>query len=107
MFLSESQSSDVAQRLETIEQTLDGFELAEADLRLRGPGEFFGTRQSGSLDLKLAKPSDTELLNNAREEARLIYQNDPNLEKPEHASLKKEVSIFWQGTDEAPIGTSK
>lgn len=107
MFLSESQSSDVAQRLETIERTLDGFELAEADLQLRGPGEFFGTRQSGSLDLKLAKPSDTELLNNAREEARLIYKGDPNLEKPEHASLKEEVTLFWRGTDEAPIDTSQ
>jgi ATP-dependent DNA helicase RecG len=107
MLLSESQSSDVTQRLETIERTLDGFELAEADLQLRGPGEFFGTRQSGSLDLKLAKPSDTELLNDAREEARLIYQTDPNLEKPEYAPLKAEVTLFWQGTDEAPIDTSK
>jgi len=62
---------------------------------LRGPGEFFGTRQSGLPDLKMAKLSDTRLLETARREARAIFQKDPALIKPEHRLLAMEYRKIW------------
>ncbi|PDV97606.1 ATP-dependent DNA helicase RecG [Candidatus Chloroploca asiatica] len=83
------------QRLEAMEQTNDGFKLSEVDLQLRGPGEFFGTRQSGTPDLKVARLADTRLLYAARNEAELILNDDVRLSKPEHALLKQKVDAFW------------
>jgi ATP-dependent DNA helicase RecG len=79
-----------------MEETQDGFALAEADLRLRGPGEFFGTRQSGLPDLKAARLSDVQLIEEAREEAARLLDEDPRLERPEHALLAAEVSRVWE-----------
>jgi ATP-dependent DNA helicase RecG len=83
------------QRLEAMEQTTDGFKLAEIDLQLRGPGEFFGTRQSGTPDLKVAQLADTRLLHAARMEAERLLADDPQLARPEHALLKHKVDAFW------------
>ncbi|NNJ10498.1 ATP-dependent DNA helicase RecG [Chloroflexales bacterium ZM16-3] len=83
------------ERLEALAQTSDGFKLAEIDLRLRGPGEFFGTRQSGTPDLKVAQLADTRLLVAARTAAEAILADDPQLAKPEHALLKQKVDAFW------------
>ena len=70
-----SQSGEASQRLETMVATSDGFAIAEADLRLRGPGEFFGTRQHGALGLHVANPlRDHELLELARREAFALVQ---------------------------------
>jgi len=69
--------------------------LAEEDLRLRGPGEFFGTRQSGLPDLRMAKLSDVGLLELARSEAIKLFQIDPSLDKPEHYLLAKELARVW------------
>ncbi|GAH96025.1 unnamed protein product, partial [marine sediment metagenome] len=64
--------------------------------RLRGPGEFFGTRQSGLPDLRMAKLSDVALLELARNEAIRLFETDPNLEMPEHHLLAKELAQVWQ-----------
>lgn len=84
-----------SERLKAIEETEDGFVLAEIDLELRGPGEFFGTRQSGMPDLKVAKLGDTRLLELARREAEAILADDPTLSQPPHAVLAERVAAFW------------
>lgn len=96
MFLAENPSEVGRERLDLIEKIQDGFRLAEEDLKLRGPGEFFGTRQSGLPDLRMAKLSDMALLELARIEAIRLFQVDPNLEKPEHRLLAKELARVWQ-----------
>ncbi len=79
-----------------MERTNDGFEIAEEDLAIRGPGEFFGTRQAGMPDLKVANLiKDANLLEIAREEAFRIAAEDPGLVKPEHQMLKKILREKW------------
>ncbi len=84
-----------SERLRAIEETDDGFALAEIDLDLRGPGEFFGTRQSGMPDLKVARLGDVRLLELARREAEVILAEDPTLGRPEHAVLVERLEAFW------------
>ncbi len=95
MLLAHSPSEVGRQRLDIIEKIQDGFQLAEEDLRLRGPGEFFGTRQSGLPDLKMAKLSDVPLLELARSEAIKLFQIDPSLDKPGHHLLAGELARVW------------
>jgi ATP-dependent DNA helicase RecG len=77
------------QRLEALERTADGFELAEADLAIRGPGEFLGTRQAGAMDLSFADlRRDGELLLRARRAAIEIVRRDPDLSRPDNAELR-------------------
>ena len=95
MLLAENPSEVSRERLDIIEKIQDGFKLAEEDLRLRGPGEFFGTRQSGLPDLRMAKLSDVSLLELARSEAIKLFQTDPGLDKPEHRPLAKELARVW------------
>jgi ATP-dependent DNA helicase RecG len=95
ILISDKENETTKQRLEAMEQTTDGFKLAEIDLQLRGPGEFFGTRQSGTPDLKVAQLADTRLLHAARAEAEKILAEDPQLARPEHALLKQKVDAFW------------
>ncbi|WP_072263656.1 ATP-dependent DNA helicase RecG [Candidatus Kryptobacter tengchongensis] len=79
------------ERVKIIASTMDGFKIAEKDLELRGPGEFFGTKQSGFIKFKFADISkDRELLELARSEAFAIIKEDPDLSKPEHSKLRKE-----------------
>jgi ATP-dependent DNA helicase RecG len=96
MLLAQNPSEVGRQRLDIIEKVQDGFALAEEDLGLRGPGEFFGTRQSGLPDLKMAKLSDVALLELARSQAIKLFQIDPSLDKPEHRLLAKELARVWQ-----------
>ncbi len=95
LLLAETASSEAKERLSLLERIRNGFKLAEEDLKLRGPGEFFGTRQSGLPDLKMARLSDVELLELARREAIQLFNADPYLRKPEHRSLAKEVGRLW------------
>ncbi len=95
MLLAESPSLVAKERLDIIERTHDGFVLAEEDLKLRGPGEFFGTRQSGLPDLRMAKLSDVALLELARSEAIKLFEIDHGLDKPEHRLLAKELARVW------------
>jgi ATP-dependent DNA helicase RecG len=96
LLLSDSPSAEARERLQLVEKTQDGFALAEADLRLRGPGEFFGTRQSGLPDLKVAQLSDGPLIELARTEASRLLEGDPDLVRPEHAPLKEEMARLWE-----------
>ena len=97
LLLAEKKENAGDERLKVIESTQDGFRLAEEDLKLRGPGEFFGTRQSGLPDLKIAKLSDAKILEHARQIAQDIFNHDPNLAKPEHQILRQRVAEFWKG----------
>jgi ATP-dependent DNA helicase RecG len=80
---------DVAQkRMKLMTETTDGFKIAEEDLRLRGWGDFFGTRQSGMPEFKLANPiADQDVLQQARGDAFELVQSDPHLRKPENNSM--------------------
>jgi ATP-dependent DNA helicase RecG len=96
LLLADATTPDAEARLRAISETNDGFKLAEEDLKLRGPGEFFGTRQSGLPDIKLAKLSDTRLLEMARNEARDLFEGDPELSQPQHRLLSRKLQAFWQ-----------
>jgi len=92
LLLAGRKSSEAWERLEVLAQTTDGFKIAEADLRLRGPGEFYGTRQHGLPDLKMADiMADTPALVRARQEAFELIERDPNLSQPEHALLRQDL----------------
>jgi ATP-dependent DNA helicase RecG len=89
--------SEVARRrLEALVKSHDGFVIAEEDMSIRGPGEFFGTRQWGPTDLRVANLlRDGKILEEAREEAALLQQRDPELARPEHAELKAALLRRW------------
>ena len=79
-------SKEAKERIATMVRTTDGFEIAEADMKLRGPGNIDGTQQSGVLDLALVNlAQDRNILNVARLEATGIIEDDPGLQKPENA----------------------
>lgn len=101
LLLADSTNAASDERLKAIESTNDGFVLAEKDLELRGPGEFFGTRQSGLPDLRVAKLADARLLELAREQAQRLFETDPNLTTPEHRLLAQKVNRFWSGASDA------
>ena len=82
-------SEDSKTRLQTMVNTNDGFEIAEVDLRLRGPGDLMGTQQSGVLNLKIADViKDKNILNHARYYAQTILKKDPSLSSPENKVLR-------------------
>lgn len=79
-----------SERLNVLERSQDGFEIAEADLQIRGPGEFLGTRQSGALPFKMAElVRDKDWLLKAREDVLELLKTDPHLEKPENRPLRE------------------
>ncbi|WP_158851241.1 ATP-dependent DNA helicase RecG [Algibacter sp. L1A34] len=81
-------SSNSKTRIETMVKTNDGFEIAEVDLRLRGPGDIMGTQQSGILDLKIADIiKDNDILQHARHHAKAILSDDKSLSKPENLAI--------------------
>ena len=96
LLLADATTPEAETRLRVISETNDGFNLAEEDLRLRGPGEFFGTRQSGLPDIRLARLSDINLLEAARAEAKDLFDEDPDLNQPEHRLLAQKTGKFWR-----------
>src|SRR5947209_12432018 len=94
--LSADASIQAQERLEVFQSTDDGFRLAEADLKLRGPGDFIGVRQSGMPELRMADLSDTKLIELSRMIAARVWESDPYLRKPEHAPLRERMHLFWQ-----------
>jgi len=97
LLISDSPGEASIRRLDVMERTHNGFELAEEDLKMRGPGEFFGTRQSGLPDFKVARWSDAAVLAEARAAAERLFREDPDLIAPEHRLLRRMVEQFWQG----------
>jgi ATP-dependent DNA helicase RecG len=95
MLMADSITDIARQRLDIIEHNHDGFKLADEDLKLRGPGEFFGTRQSGIPDLRMARLSDAHILEQAREAALSLFERDPELACPEHGGLVREMNRVW------------
>lgn len=85
-------------RIQVMIRSNDGFVIAEEDLNIRGPGEFFGTRQSGLPKFKIANIlSDATLLETAKKEAMELIKDDPKLEKPEHQLMQKMLNAHWKG----------
>jgi ATP-dependent DNA helicase RecG len=83
-------AKDTMKRIETMVRTNDGFEIAEVDLQLRGPGDLMGTQQSGILNLKIADLArDGQLVVLSRDEAKRLLESDPRLEKPENGMLRQ------------------
>jgi ATP-dependent DNA helicase RecG len=87
------------ERLKAMEETNDGFVLAERDLEQRGPGDFLGTRQSGFSELKMARLTDVKLIEKARREAIALFERDPNLEQPEHQMMAEAMQRFWRAEE--------
>jgi ATP-dependent DNA helicase RecG len=100
------QSRESFERLTVMESTNDGFAVAEADLKLRGPGEYLGTRQSGTPALRAANlVRDGELLALARKEALEWLKRDPTLASPESEELRRVLGSRWEGLlDLAEVG---
>ena len=94
-------SSDSKTRMETMVRTNDGFEIAEVDLKLRGPGDLMGTQQSGVLNLQIADiVRDRDILQLAREYAVKLLKEDAGMQKPEHAALR---NVFIEMTKKKNI----
>lgn len=84
------------ERMRLLEKTRDGFVIAESDLKLRGPGEVFGARQSGKVRFYLADPMrDGDLLQRARDAAWGLYDIDAELAMPDHAAMKREIKAAY------------
>ena len=93
ILLSSAKNGEAVEKLKTLESTSDGFKIAEADLRLRGPGDILGTAQSGLPPLKLGDLiDDADLMQLARKAATAIFAGDPKLEKPQHARYREVIA---------------
>ena len=96
VLLGDPKTDDGKARLQVMTKTQDGFIIAEQDLALRGPGEFYGTRQSGLPDFRLANIiSDVDAIQVAREAAFELVQSDPHLQHEDHQKLKHAIRRFW------------
>ena len=106
ILISDAVGETSAARLRAMTSTNDGFEIAEMDLQLRGPGEFFGTRQHGLPEFKLADvTNEMELLQRAKEDALALLAGDAKLSRPENAPLRAALGKQFAGTlDLAQIG---
>src|SRR2546429_443844 len=94
--LSADAGLQAQERLHVFESTDDGFRLSEEDMRLRGPGDFIGVRQSGMPELRMADLGDTRLIELSRSLAAQLWQSDPYLRKPDHGPLRERIRLFWQ-----------
>src|SRR5262249_17914768 len=91
-------TEEAERRIDAMEKTSDGFRIAEADLALRGPGEFFGTRQSGLPQFRVADLlRDAAILEDARTEAQAIIASDPELKDPTHRGVRAGLLRRWRG----------
>lgn len=94
---SEESMSTARERLEALVRSNDGFVIAEDDLRIRGPGEFFGLRQWGMPEFRVANlVRDSDLLQQARQEAFSLLKSDPRLKEPAHQELREAMLRKWE-----------
>ena len=95
IFMSGSKGKETKKRLEVLNQSNDGFYIASEDLKLRGPGDIFGVRQSGDLEFRIGDVfTDANLLKQVSEEVNEILDDDPELEKEEHLELKRQIDLY-------------
>ena len=101
VLVSDNRSPDTRARLKVLTQTNDGFQIAEEDLKLRGPGDFFGERQHGLPALRVADlETDTRVLKEAQDAAAEVLADDPDLARPEHCPLLEKVRrLFAEDPD--------
>ncbi len=93
-----AKSDEARQRLEVMAQTTDGFRIAEEDLRIRGTGELFGTRQHGLPDVRIGDfMEDLAMLEQARDDAAELVHADPRLQQPEHTPLRERMLGLYHG----------
>ncbi len=106
LLAADLQSEEARRRLQAMTESQDGFRIAEVDLELRGPGDFFGTRQSGLPEFRVADLlRDRRVLEEARQEAFAIVAADPDLAQPEHRGLRGALLTRWRGKlDLASVG---
>ena len=97
LLLADKPGLEAQERLKLVARISDGFQLAEEDLRLRGPGDYLGTRQSGLPDLRVARITDQEILSLARRKAMRLLEADPDLSKAENAALSEHYARYAAG----------
>jgi ATP-dependent DNA helicase RecG len=95
LLIPDSENEADNQRLSAMKSTNDGFELADLDLKQRGPGDFLGTRQSGFAELRTARLTDVRLIEKARQQAKRLFASDPELNQPKYALLSEKMASFW------------
>lgn len=93
--VSKGQSANAEERLVALQESNDGFVLAQKDLDMRGPGDFFGTQQSGLPDLRVAHLTDVELVSQSQNAANELLSDDPTLR--EYPQLSRQIERFWRG----------
>ena len=99
VLITATRGETARQRLRTLAQTSDGFKISEEDLKLRGPGDFFGNRQHGLPALHVADlAGDMRTLTEAQEAAKKLLEDDPNLERPENRPVRERVKEMFQET---------
>lgn len=96
VLITDNDSEDVKSRLGIMCKTNDGFKISEEDLRIRGPGDFFGSRQHGLPEMHIANlGADTQVLKTAQDDARALLAADPELNFAEHRELKEQIDKIF------------
>lgn len=97
ILVTDNPTADCRKRLKIMSEISDGFELSREDLKMRGPGDFFGSKQHGLPKLKIADMSeDIEVLKDAQEESKRIFESDPSLKQPENKGLKTLINELFE-----------
>ena len=97
ILISDNKSEDTKKRLNVIKETSDGFKIADADLELRGPGDFLGSRQHGLPDMKIADLfADRDVLHRAGKEVERLLEADPHLRDSRNAALREEMVALYK-----------
>lgn len=96
ILVSDAQNEEAKARFQILCETTDGFKIADADLKLRGPGDFFGTRQHGLPALRISDLlRDTKMLETVQNEAQMLLKSDPTLAAPEYAALHRQLEKMF------------
>ncbi len=97
ILISDNKSDDTKKRLNVIKNTSDGFKIADADLELRGPGDFLGSRQHGLPDMKIADLfADRDVLKRAGKEVEILLKSDPKLNNEANSALRAEIASLYK-----------
>jgi ATP-dependent DNA helicase RecG len=98
ILLADPRTKEAKKRIEAITETVDGFAIAEEDLEIRGPGEFFGTQQHGLPEIRFGNiVQDMAIMEQARKEAFELIKSDPNLDLPENRLLRESLYSRFKG----------